>query len=360
MLSAGMQYRMKSDRIDGFRSSLLKWYGKNRRSLPWRTDPTPYRVWISEIMLQQTQVKSAIPYFNRFLKRFPDIATLAHATEEEILVLWSGLGYYSRARNLHKAARQIVEYHDGIFPDEHQSILSLPGIGRYTAGAICSIAFNQPQPLVDGNIRRVVIRLIGIRSRVPEKYFWDRMAEWVPKENASAFNQAMMELGATICLPSQPLCPQCPVHRYCLAKRKNLQNSIPSAKPRKAGRKVDLVILVIKHRGNVLLTRQEDSFIPGEWGLPSRIVPSAQSPDETAECLNRKLFKGRLSISKIAVLKHSITHYRISAYIYTSKAIGIISEISGAEGGIQWASDLQLDRMLTSSLFRKAVQRFRK
>jgi A/G-specific adenine glycosylase len=351
---------MESDKIDGFRISLLKWYDKHRRPFPWRMNPTPYRVWISEIMLQQTQAKSALPYFNRFLKRFPDIESLANASEEEILVHWSGLGYYSRARNLHKAAHRIVQLHNGVFPADHKTILSLPGIGRYTAGAICSIAFNQRQPVVDGNIRRVIARLRGNRSPIPEKYFWDRMAEWVPEKQASSFNQAMMELGAVICLPTQPLCSKCPVRRYCLANKKSLQNSIPAAKPGKAIRKVDLAILVVKFRGRVLLIRQKESFIPGEWGFPSRIVPSRRTPGETAEYLNRKLFGGRLSIKFLAILKHSITHNRISAHIYTGKATGIISELLELGNETYWANASRLDRMLTSSLFRKAVQKCRK
>ncbi len=350
---------MKPGKNEEFRNSLLKWYDKHRRSLPWRMNPTPYRVWISEIMLQQTQVKSAIPYFNRFVKRLPDISSLAHASEGEILALWSGLGYYSRARNLHKAARKIMENYDGIFPNDHKTVLSLPGIGRYTAGAICSIAFNQPQPVVDGNIRRVIARLKGIRNRVSEKYFWDRMTEWVPENKASEFNQAMMELGATICLPSPPLCPQCPVRRYCLAKKKNLQSIIPLTKPGKTIRKVALVILVIKYREKVLLTRQEKSFIPGEWGLPARVVPPGQSPEKTAQFLNNKLFGGRLSIEAMAVLKHSITQNRISAHLYKGKAKEMTSELLGGEDRIYWANDLQLDGMLTSSLFRKAIQRCR-
>ncbi len=351
---------MESDKIDKFRISLLKWYGKHRRPFPWRMNPTPYRVWISEIMLQQTQAKSALPYFNRFLKRFPDMESLANASEEEILAHWSGLGYYSRARNLHKAARRIVEFHKGVFPTDHKTVLSLPGIGRYTAGAICSIAFNQRQPVVDGNIRRVIARLRGSRSRVPEKYYWDRMAEWVPEKQASSFNQGMMELGAVICLPTQPLCPKCPVRRFCLANKKNLQNSIPAAKPGKAVRKVDLVILLVNFRERVLLIRQKEGFIPGKWGFPNRIVPSRQTPGETAEYLNKKLFGGRLSIESSAILKHSITQNRISAHIYTGKATGIISESLETENRTYWANASELDSMLTSSLFRKAVQKCRK
>ena len=323
-------------------------------------NPTPYRVWISEIMLQQTQAKPAIPYYNRFLDRFPDLASLARASEEEIVGLWSGLGYYSRARNVHKAARKIVEFHNGIFPEDYTTILSLPGIGRYTAGAICSIAFHQAKPVVDGNIRRVISRLTGIRNRIPEKYFWDTMAAWVPGKKASAFNQAMMELGAVICLPSRPICPKCPVQRYCVAKSKNLQDHIPSAKPSKAAKKVDLAILVIEYRGRILIFRQEGGFIPGKWGLPTRVVVSGQLPGETAAILSEELFGFRLSTEYCTVLKHGITHHRISAHIFTGRATGFISKKLKAKSGKQWANDMQLDTKLTSSLFRKAVQRCRK
>ena len=347
---------MQSDKIDGFRKRLLQWYGKHRRPYPWRMNPTPYRVWISEIMLQQTQAKSAIPYFNRFLKRFPDIASLAHASEEEILVLWSGLGYYNRARNLLKAAQRIVEFHNGIFPTDHKTALSLPGIGPYTAGAICSIAFNQTQPVVDGNIRRVISRLNGIRSRIPEKYFWHRMAEWIPEKKASSFNQAMMELGAVVCLPSQPLCRQCPVPNYCVAKNKNLQNTIPQTKPRKTIRKVDLVILIIERDGEILLIRQEDSFIPGKWGFPYAVVSQKQSPEESAEHLRQKLSRGSIALEYVSELKHSITNRRISVHIFVHKTKEGTLQLRIGKNRVCWANDLQQGTMLTSSLYRKALQ----
>jgi A/G-specific adenine glycosylase len=350
---------MHSDKIDEFRNSLLQWYDKNRRPFPWREQPTPYRVWISEIMLQQTQTKSAMPYYNRFLERFPDIKSLAHASEEQILALWSGLGYYSRARNLRKAAVRIVACHKGIFPSDIEDVLALPGVGRYTAGAICSIAFNQPHPVVDGNIRRVIARLKGIRSRIPEKYFWGRMAEWIPKNKASAFNQAMMELGAVICLPSRPLCSECPVAAYCLAKIRNLQDRIPPPKPRKAVKRVDVVVLVVQRRGRILLMRQQESFIPGVWGLPTGIVPPGRLPDETVEFLNKDLFGGRLKIENVSILRHSITNHSIAAHIYTGNATGLISERVKKHGEARWAGESRLNESLTSSLFRKAVQRCR-
>src|SRR5512145_3517829 len=191
--------------------SLLRWYKKHSRALPWRDEPTPYRVWISEIMLQQTQVKTVIPYYNRFLERFPNVETLAKAREEDVLALWAGLGYYSRARNLHKSAALIVHRY-GHFPADFDTILALPGIGRYTAGAICSIAFNQPKPILDGNVMRVLARLYGVagdpRAARPNARLWKlaedlvlRAAKTRQPRACSHLNQSLMELGALVCTP---------------------------------------------------------------------------------------------------------------------------------------------------------------
>ncbi len=256
-----------------FQRLLLRWYGKNKRSLPWRINPTGYRVWISEIMLQQTQVKTVIPYFNRFIRQFPDVESLARASESRVLEFWAGLGYYGRARNLHKAARQIVKIH-GSFPQDFRAILALPGIGRYTAGAICSIAFNQKQPVVDGNIRRVLVRLNGTKKQMTDSHHWNQMSDLLPDERISLFNQAMMELGALICLPFQPQCHQCPVTDFCKAHRLGIQNSIPVNRTTQAPKHTNIAILVLKRNGKVLLASgQKPSFIPGEWGLPCTLVP---------------------------------------------------------------------------------------
>lgn len=306
-------------------------------------------------MLQQTQVKTVIPYYNRFLRHFPDVSSLALASEETILTLWSGLGYYNRARNLLRAARQIVKFHDGIFPTDYKTVLSLPGIGRYTAGAICSIALHQPQPIVEGNIRRVLTRLQGIRKFIPEKFFWDRMSAWIPEREASIFNQAIMELGATVCLPTQPLCSQCPVRAFCGAKRKNLQNTIPLPRPRKSVKNIEILILVLKHRRKILLIPQEDSFIPGKWGLPYGRVGPKQSLMKAAVRLNKKVSGGARSIEYRAAVRHSITHHRILAHIFAGEIQQAASQFHADAGGAQWANHAQLSRMLTSSLFRKAI-----
>jgi len=306
-------------------------------------------------MLQQTQSKTVIPYYNRFLEHFPDIAALARAREEDILTLWSGLGYYNRARNMHKAARKIMQFNNGTFPADYKTILSLPGIGPYTAGAICSIALNQPHPIVDGNIRRVLARLKGLRKKMPEKYFWDCMRAWVPKDKASAFNQAIMEMGALICRPHQPLCSQCPVQSLCQAKKLSLQDKIPPPGSKQPVNKVELVLLVIEYRGKTLLIHQEKSFIPGTWGLPFEAVPVKGSYLPTAENLIGKLTGSRIQIDYLGIIRHSITHRRITAHIFSGKSTGKSLQLRINNGRTCWATGEHLRRMLTSSLFRKVL-----
>lgn len=347
---------MNSEIRDLFRRKLLRWYRKNRRPLPWRRNPTAYRVWISEVMLQQTQSQTVIPYYNRFLKRFPAIADLAQAREEDVLALWSGLGYYSRARNILKAARRILQFHGGSFPTDYEAIRSLPGVGPYTAGAICSIALNQPRPVVDGNIRRVLSRLGGITQRKPEKYFWDWMASWVPERDPSLFNQAIMELGALICLPHQPLCPQCPVRSLCKANSLDLQQAIPPARSRRATEKVEMSLLVLAQKGKILLRRQEGGFIPGTWGFPYEMVSARGSFRSAAERLNRKLTGGELNIDYKGEIRHSITHRRITAHIFAGESMDGSIRLKIPQSGIYWASDVNLRRMVTSSLFRKVLK----
>jgi len=189
-----------------FQERILSWHRRHGRSLPWRRRPTPYRVWVSEAMLQQTQVQTVLPYYRRFLRRFPGIKALAAASEAEVTALWAGLGYYSRARNLHRAAGKIVAEHRGKFPDSKDSLLELPGVGRYIAGAVLSIVYGKAEPVVDGNVRRVIGRLHGLPDKAPDSFYWRQAAAWIPAGKASDFNQAVMELGALVCTPAKPLC----------------------------------------------------------------------------------------------------------------------------------------------------------
>jgi len=342
--------------IKRIRRSLLRWYKKHLRALPWRDEPTPYRVWISEIMLQQTQVKTVIPYYDRFLKRFPDIESLANAPEEDVLALWSGLGYYSRARNLHKAAILIVSEH-GKFPADFETILALPGIGRYTAGAICSIAFNQPHPVVDGNIQRVISRLKALRARPPAGFFWSLMAEWIPERAPSAFNQAMMELGATVCLPVQPCCAGCPVEKVCEARALGIQNAIPVARARQAIRRISIVVLVLERNGKILLTsRHKLHIVPGKWGLPCRQIDKDEPPEHAASELSRRITGRNIHLIPCAGISHSISRYRIRAFAFFGKSNSVSSSLRSGE--TIWMRGEQDRDLLTSSLYRKALQKW--
>jgi A/G-specific adenine glycosylase len=345
------------EEIHQFQRRLLHWFSKHKRALPWRSNPSPYRVWISEIMLQQTQAGTVVRYFEPFIERFPDIESLARASEEEVLTYWSGLGYYSRARNLHRAAKLIAGIHDGVFPHKLKEIRSLPGVGRYTAGAIGSIAFNQPQPIVDGNIRRLVNRLHGLRRRVPEKFFWRQVSLWIPKKRASSFNQAMMELGALVCIPSRPRCPRCPVRVFCKAWELGIQDSIPRSRARSPIHDVEIVLLVIENKGKALLTSiNKASYIPGEWVLPTQSLTNHISPEDVASCLCLKIFGRPITIRYCGRLRHSISNHRIQAHVFSGKGTGSGSSLSKTTG-FQWVDSLILGRMLTSSLFRKALQK---
>ncbi len=343
--------------IEKIQKKLLSWYRHHRRALPWRRNPTPYRVWISEVMLQQTRSNTVIRYYSRFLKRFPDIQSLARASEQEVLKFWSGLGYYSRARNLHRSAKHIVKVHR-VFPRDFNSMLSLPGIGPYTAGAICSIAFNQAQPLVDGNIRRVITRLHGIRKRPPDSYFWNQMRAWIPEKEASSFNQAMMELGALVCAPHRPRCPQCPIRNICKARKMGIENSIPRSRSRQAWNHVTIAVLVIQHNGKTLLTtRNKHDFIPGKWGLPYLPVMDGTLPEAVASRFCRKIIGHEIPLLPCTSLRHSITRYRIRVFGFYGRELLPTYRLDGNDCYL-WVGPSSLGTLLTSSLFYKVLKKF--
>ena len=266
---------------------LLEWYRDNARILPWRSDPTPYHVWVSEIMLQQTRVAAVLGYYARFLEELPTVADLAAVEEERLMKLWQGLGYYNRARNLQSAARQIMEKHGGVFPSDYESIRGLKGVGDYTAGAICSIAFHLPVPAVDGNVLRVVARITGdegdittaeMKSRVTEA-----LREIIPTESASAFTQAMMELGATVCLPNgAPLCEQCPARGFCRARLEGRTELLPVKAKKKARRVEERTVWLIFHGNRVALRRRpEKGLLAGLWEYPNELgeaLPQGWTP----------------------------------------------------------------------------------
>ncbi|MGD9559485.1 MAG: A/G-specific adenine glycosylase [Oscillospiraceae bacterium] len=253
-----------------FAAALLAWYDENKRALPFRQDPTPYHVWVSEAMLQQTQVATALPYYERFIARLPTVAHLAACGEDELHKLWEGLGYYSRARNLQKAARVVMQQHGGQLPASYAALLALPGVGPYTAGAIASIAFGLPEVAVDGNVLRVASRLLASDGDITRPEVKRALSEEVRRQQPAArpgdFNQALMELGALICLPANPRCAACPLAALCRAKALGIQHTLPVKAPPKAKRSVDVTVLVVHSGARVLLQqRPPRGLLAGLW-----------------------------------------------------------------------------------------------
>ena len=274
--------------LDAIAAPLLRWFHSEKRALPWREEPTPYRVWVSEIMLQQTRVEAVKPYFERFVAALPDIRALARADEDTLMKLWEGLGYYSRARHLQSAARLICSDHGGKIPARFDDLLTLPGIGRYTAGAVASIAFGERRPAVDGNVLRVIMRLLAcpadILKESTKRAVEEALIARLP-ENAGDFNQALMELGALVCLPrGAARCPSCPLERLCLAKEANLQAELPQKTPPKRRRTEKLTIFLLSKNGKIALKkRPSQGLLAGLWGFPA--MEGHLKKDEAAKTL---------------------------------------------------------------------------
>ena len=312
-----------------FRRKLHDWYADQGRDLPWRRNFDPYQIWISEIMLQQTTVVAVIPYFERFLTRFPTVADLAAADESEILRLWEGLGYYSRARNLHRAAKVIVEQYSSVFPTELDVLQSLPGVGRYTAGAIASFAFDQRAPIVEANTLRLYCRLIGFdgdpRSRVGQERLWAFAEDVLPRNGAGRLNQALMELGATVCSPREPDCELCPVHSYCQAFRDGTQATIPQPKPKTVITEMTEVSIAICMGSKFLLRkRSPKERWAGLWDFVRFEIEHASSRIDTALIMSSVLDRTGLSVimgPQIAEIKHAVTRYRITLKCFTADRI---------------------------------------
>ncbi len=264
-----------SDRLRAMNRPLLAWYEAHARVLPWREDPEPYRVWISEIMLQQTRVEAVKPYFERFMEALPDAAALASVEDDRLMKLWEGLGYYNRARNLKKAAIEIQERFGGRMPSEYEDLLSLPGIGSYTAGAIASIAFGRPVPAVDGNVLRVISRVTASREDIlkasTKRWMEEELRRTMPQDAASAFNQGLIEIGAIVCVPNgPPKCGACPLASICLARKQDLIGEIPVKTPPKKRRLEERTVLILEHAGQVGLRKREDTgLLASLYELPN-------------------------------------------------------------------------------------------
>ena len=299
--------------MSDFSTRVLAWFKQHgRHDLPWQADPTPYRVWISEIMLQQTQVATAIPYFERFMQRFPDVAILAAAPLDDVLGLWSGLGYYARARNLHRAARQILQ-HDGTLPRTLTELQALPGIGRSTAGAILALAHNIPVPILDGNVKRVLARHHGVtgwpgEKRVEEQ-LWKLSAGHVPAGQAAAYTQAIMDLGATLCARTRPRCDACPVTHTCRARLLAMQEELPAKRPPRAlPVKRTVFAMVQNDAGEILLQRRPESGIwGGLWSFPECPLEA-----DVVDWIADKFGSEVVLVTRAPELRHTFTHFHLS------------------------------------------------
>lgn len=313
-----------------FRQRLLKWYDKHARDLPWRRSRDPYRVWVSEVMLQQTQVDTVRPYFERFLEAFPTVADLAAAPEQQVLRRWEGLGYYRRARSLHAAAKAVVAEHDGQMPRDVVTLLTLPGVGRYTAGAIVSIAYDEPAPILEANTIRLFTRLIAYdgkpTSAAGQRRLWGVAEEVLPRKNVARFNQALMELGSLVCKPTAPDCEACPVARLCKAYADDSIESLGPTTTKLKFTEVNEAAVVVR-KGDRVLIRQcaEGERWAGLWDFP-RFEVEAEGPLFAAEELASKVHAqtgvrcepGAL----ITILKHGVTRFRITLACYEARHTG--------------------------------------
>ena len=302
-----------------FAKLLLAWYDRHARSLPWRGIHNAYHTWVSETMLQQTRVETVLSYYDRFISRFPTVEALAAAPEDEVLKLWEGLGYYRRARNLHKGARQVAEELGGVMPADVKELLKISGIGEYTAGAIASIAYDRAVPAVDGNVIRVVSRVRGIRENVGipsvRRQITEAAAELVPAERPGDFNQAMMDLGATICVPGTPSCEKCPVAALCDAYREGDAEDIPELPRKNPPKVIDYDLCLIFNGGRVLMRQRTETMLQGLWIYP--LLEEHHTPKQLPALVKRKLDLPVTEVQPAGEAKHIFTHQVWQMKLYT-------------------------------------------
>jgi A/G-specific adenine glycosylase len=327
---------------EAFHRDLLRWYRRHHRPLPWRDTHDPYRIWVSEIMLQQTRVETVLPYYARWLRAFPTIHALARAKSDRVLKLWEGLGYYSRARNLHRAAQTVVREFEGKVPQTADGLRQLPGIGRYTAGAIASIAFGEHVPLVDGNVARVFARIFAITANVKAPRtmdtLWQLAEDLVPKRNPGDFNQALMELGALVCTPANPRCEVCPMRSVCVARSRGLVDQLPNRGQPQTTERIVLNAALVRRNGGLLMQRRpERGLLAGMWELPT---------------LGRGQFrKGKALLE----LRHTITNRRITLRVFECECGSALQNKLTAE--LRWVSTTEMKRLSLPAAHRRAIER---
>jgi A/G-specific adenine glycosylase len=315
-----------------FRAHLLRWYSARKRDLPWRRSKDPYAIWISEVMLQQTTVNAVIPYYESWLRKYPDIRFLARAPLRTVLKSWEGLGYYQRARNIHLSAREIVRVYGGRFPDDYEALRALPGFGPYTTAAVMSLSFGKPYPVVDANVRRVMMRILGIRGHSDSKHdvaIGEILEKLISRRSPGNFNQAMMELGALVCRPRNPLCLRCPIQPQCRAFEEDDQEIIPMPKVFRAI-KIEAVVAVIRNGNKILIQqRPEEGLLAGLWEFPGGKVEPGESlltalKRELREELGVETETARLLLT----VKHAYTQFEVTLHAFEVELRGGPASIS--------------------------------
>jgi A/G-specific adenine glycosylase len=319
------------------RRALLAWYRRHARTLPWRATRDPYRVWVSEAMLQQTRVATAAPYYVRFLERFPTLDALAAAPRDRVLEAWAGLGYYRRARHLHEAARTVVRDHGGRLPDDPGAFAALPGVGRYTVGAVLSIAFDRPLPVLDGNVARVLARLTArpwsARDRAGAQHLWALATRLVPMRRPGEWNQALMELGARVCTPQRPRCGECPIARGCRGRASGAPADFPPVTPRRAARRIRRAVALVERDGRWLLTRRTGTLLGGLWEPPGVDVPEG----EPAAAALVALLRGMGVRAKLRPAGRTVRHVLSHRVIEADPWLGRATVRGPARKGVRWA-----------------------
>lgn len=325
---------IKNINIQQFREDLLNWFIAEQRSLPWRQDQDPYKVWVSEIMLQQTKVDTVIPYFNRFIEQFPSVEALSEAEEEKVLKAWEGLGYYSRARNLHSAVKEVKEKYGGVVPNTPEEISTLRGVGPYTAGAILSIAYGVPEPAVDGNVMRVLSRILSIWDDIAKqksrKIFEEAVRTLISHDNPSYFNQALMELGALICTPTSPSCLLCPVRDHCQAFHEGTQTELPVKTKNKKQRSLNLAAVILTDKeGKILIhKRPSEGLLANLWEFPNiEIVQTIQSEKEQLKEQMLTLYGAKVEVGNLITrIEHVFSHLTWNINVYIGKLLELEEE----------------------------------
>ncbi len=353
--------RLDPNRAKIFSSPLLTWYSKHKRDLPWRRDARdPYRVWIAETLLQQTQVATVIPYYRRFLKRFPTVRALAAAKLDAVLKTWEGAGYYARARNLHRAAKEIVARFHAKLPDTVDQLLTLPGIGRYTAGATASIAFNRDAPALDGNVTRVLCRYFNIKddpkNASTQKTLWKLAEDLIPRGRAGKFNQALMDLGATLCTPRNPACGICPLRGGCTARRLGIQAQLPVKRKRRKLPHHQIAVGVIWKGKKILISRRFDQgLLGGLWEFPGG---HREKRESLARCAEREIKEElgiRVAVGKeFAVVQHAYSHFSITMHAFDCRCVRGRPRAIGC-AAFRWVTPRQLSRYAFPAADRKII-----